>query len=124
MTKFPSSGLAVVSIRTNRIPETVHFYKDVVGLSSVAHHGHQPAFELENGAFLVIVETKDEAPRPALNPRFPVLAFAVKDLGEAVARLKAHHIEMPWGIESNAQSRWVEFYDPGDNLIELVQPVL
>jgi catechol 2,3-dioxygenase-like lactoylglutathione lyase family enzyme len=121
MPTFAASGLAVISIRTNHVPETVHFYRDIVGLSSPAHHDHQPAFDLGNGLFLVIVENRGELVQPSQSPRFPVLAFAVENLDHAVARLKDHNIEMPWGIESNQQTRWVEFYDPGGNLIEFAQ---
>jgi hypothetical protein len=28
---------------------------------------------------------------------------------------------MPWGVEKNAQGRWVQFHDPAGNLIEFVQ---
>jgi len=113
--------LTVISIRTNRLLETVQFYRDILGLSGLVHHGHQPAFELENGLFLVIVESQDASGQPAGAPRFPTLAFAVADLDQAAARLKERQIEMPWGIESNGQNRWIEFYDPGGNLIEFAQ---
>jgi hypothetical protein len=26
---------------------------------------------------------------------------------------------MPWGVEEDSDSRWVMFYDPGGNLIEV-----
>ena len=110
------------SIRTKQLLETVQFYRDVVGLSGLVHHGHQPAFELGNGVFLVIVESQDQtASQPAGQVRFPVLAFAVDDLDQAVAQLKDQRVELPWGVESNPQNRWVEFYDPGGNLIEFAQ---
>ena len=122
MTNLNNKRLAVVSIRTKQLLETVQFYRDVVGLSGLVHHGHQPAFELGNGVFLVIVESQDQtASQPAGQVRFPVLAFAVDDLDQAVAQLKDQRVELPWGIESNPQSRWVEFYDPGGNLIEFAQ---
>jgi predicted enzyme related to lactoylglutathione lyase len=50
-----------------------------------------------------------------------MIAFAVEDLDSAVERLNHHGVEMPWGVESDSNSRWVMFYDPGGNLIELVQ---
>jgi hypothetical protein len=31
---------------------------------------------------------------------------------------------LPWGIEANAQARWVMFSDSAGNLIELVQESL
>ncbi len=121
MSTFTVNRLAVISIRTNLVPETVHFYREIVGLASLAHHGHRPAFDLGNGLFLVIIESQEEIIQPAHGSRFPVLAFAVADLDRAVARLQEHNIEMPWGIEVNQQNRWVEFHDPGGNLIEFAQ---
>ena len=49
------------------------------------------------------------------------MAFAVDDLEAAIARLQAHGVELPWGIENDEVSRWVMFHDPAGNLIELVQ---
>jgi hypothetical protein len=53
--------------------------------------------------------------------RFPALAFAVKDLGEAVEHLEGCGVELPWGVEARARERWVKFFDPAGNLIEFVQ---
>lgn len=113
--------LAVVSIRTNRISETVDFYQNVIGLSGMANHGHQAAFGLGSGLFLVITESDAETDPTPKQPRYPLLAFAVPDLDQCITQLKKHNIDMPWGVEGNRQDRWVEFYDPGGNLIELAQ---
>jgi catechol 2,3-dioxygenase-like lactoylglutathione lyase family enzyme len=122
MANLTSKRLAVVSIRTKRLFETVQFYRDIVGLTGLVHHGHQPAFELGEGLFLAIVESHDPTVRQAADaPRFPVLAFAVDNLEQAAAQLKDQQVEMPWGIESSGQNRWVQFYDPGGNLIEFAQ---
>ena len=122
MANLTSKRLAVVSIRTKRLFETVQFYRDIVGLTGLVHHGHQPAFELGEGLFLAIVESHDPAVRQAADaPRFPALAFAVDNLEQAAAQLKDQQVEMPWGIESSGQNRWVQFYDPGGNLIEFAQ---
>lgn len=51
--------------------------------------------------------------------RFPIVAFAADDLDAAVDRLRAHGVEMPWGVEEDADSRWVMFHDPAGNLIEV-----
>jgi hypothetical protein len=34
--------------------------------------------------------------------------------------LRAHHVDLLWGIEEDAGSRWVMLHDPAGNLIELV----
>jgi hypothetical protein len=45
----------------------------------------------------------------------------VDDLEAAVDQLRAHQVDLPWGIETDANSRWVMFHDPAGNLIELAQ---
>jgi catechol 2,3-dioxygenase-like lactoylglutathione lyase family enzyme len=121
MSAFKAGRLAVVSLRTNDLPGTLHFYREVVGLTGLAHHGHRPAFDLGNGLYLVLIESAGQPAQPAAGERFPVLAFAVADLDGAVEQLRQHNIEMPWGIEQDEHNRWVQFYDPGGNLIELAQ---
>ena len=73
--------LAVVSIRTNCISETVDFYQNVIGLSGAATRGRQAAFGLGSGLFLVITESDEETDPTPKQPRYPLLAFAVPDLG-------------------------------------------
>ena len=53
--------------------------------------------------------------------RFPLIAFSVSNLGDAIARLEANDVELPWGIEEDPNSQWVMFHDPAGNLIELVE---
>ena len=36
-------------------------------------------------------------------------------------KLQTHEVNLPWGVESNASSRWVMFRDPEGNLIELAE---
>src|SRR5574341_1061120 len=114
-----NTRLAVVSLWAEDVPATAHFYRDVIGLRLLPHHhGGRPHFDL-NGVFLTILRG---TPRPAENAspaRFPVIAFAVEDLEAAVERLKAHHGELPWGVEEDRDSRWVMFHDPAGNLSEL-----
>ncbi len=105
--------LAVVSLWADDVPATAHFYRDVIGLRMLPHHGDRPHFDL-GGVYLTILKG---TPRPAPT-RFPIVAFAVDDLDAAVDRLRAHHVELPWGIEEDADSRWVMFRDPAGNLIE------
>jgi len=113
--------LAVVSLRAEDIFTTVHFYRDVIGLRLMHHHGHQPAFDLGNDCHLVIIQGKPAMYDENLGSRFPVIAFAVQNLDQAIGRLQTNNVEMPWGIETNDQARWVEFFDPAGNLIELAE---
>jgi catechol 2,3-dioxygenase-like lactoylglutathione lyase family enzyme len=118
---FAPNHVAVVSLWAENVPLLTHFYRDVVGLRLLAHHHQRPHFDLGHGLYLVIVEGQ---PAPAREPggsRFPVLAFAVDNLGEAIDHLESRNIELPWGVEGGATEHWVRFYDPAGNLIEFAE---
>jgi len=113
-----NARLAVISLWAEDVPATAHFYRDVIGLRLMPHHGVRPHFDL-GGIYLAILKGR---PVPAQDPtpiRFPIVAFAVDDLDAAVDQLRAHNVELPWGIEEDTDSRWVMFRDPAGNLIEL-----
>jgi catechol 2,3-dioxygenase-like lactoylglutathione lyase family enzyme len=114
-----SPRLTVVSLWAEDVLATAHFYRDVIGLSLAAHHAGRPHFDL-GGAYLVILRGR---PLPAEDPepsRFPVIALRVDDFQAALDRLSAADVPLPWGVEEDADSRWVMFQDPGGNLIEIV----
>ncbi len=112
--------LAVISLWAEDVPRTAHFYRDILGLTLVPHHGDRPHFDL-GGVSLVILRGKPVPAQNAVPPRFPILAFAVDDLDAAIEHLKQHQVELPWGVEEDENSRWVMIHDPAGNLIELVQ---
>ncbi|HEU0295147.1 MAG TPA: hypothetical protein VFR47_20575 [Anaerolineales bacterium] len=41
------------------------------------------------------------------------------NLDEIIHQLKSDGVDMPWGVEEDSDSRWVMFYDPGGNLLEV-----
>jgi catechol 2,3-dioxygenase-like lactoylglutathione lyase family enzyme len=98
----------------------VHFYRDVIGLRLLPHHGEQPHFDLD-GSYLTILKGHPVPAQNADPSRFPIIAFAVSDFDAAVERLLAHDVKLLRGVEQDALSRWVMFHDPAGNLIELVQ---
>jgi len=113
--------LIVVSLWTNNLPETVHFYRDQIGLELLPHHGDRPAFSLGARAHLVICQGDPGPDRANMDDRFPLIALRVEDLDATIDHLKTHCVEIPWGIESSPDSRWIMLYDPAGNLIELAQ---
>jgi len=121
MPNFKPGHLAVISLWAEEMIRTVHFYRDVVGLKLLPHHGDRPAFVLGRGAHLVINKGQPRVAREPDEGQFPVLAFAIQDLQQAVDHLESHGVEMPWGIEAKAGTQWVKFYDPAGNLIEFAQ---
>jgi len=113
-----NARLAVVSLWAEDVAAATHFYHDVIGLRLLPHHGDRPHFDL-GGVYLTILRGRPMPAQNAVPARFPLVAFAVDDLDAAADRLRAHRVELPWGIEEDAGSRWVMFYDPAGNLIEL-----
>lgn len=111
--------LVVVSLKAGDIPTSVHFYRDVIGLRLLPHHGARPHFDL-GGQYLALVASKPGSVEEAYQERFPLVAFAVEDLEAALERVRAHQVQLPWGIEEDDHSRWAMFHDPAGNLIELV----
>jgi catechol 2,3-dioxygenase-like lactoylglutathione lyase family enzyme len=115
-----SPRIAVVSLRAEDVPASAHFYRDVLGLKLLPHHpGDRVHFDLD-GCVLTIIPGRPALP-PDPEPRFPVIAFSVEDLEEAVETLRLYGVELPWGVESNALGRWVMIHDPAGNLVELVK---
>lgn len=112
--------LAIVSLWAEDVSATVHFYRDVIGLHLLPHHHDIPHFDL-GGTYLTILKGRPMPPENPVPERFPVIAFAVKDVDEAIKRLRDHGVALPWGIEGDETSPWVMFKDPAGNLIELVQ---
>lgn len=112
--------IAVVSLWAEDVPTTAHFYHHVLQLPLAPHHAHWPHFDL-NGTYLVVLQGRPVPAKNSTPPRFPLIAFEVNDLDRATDRLREHGVELPWGVEEDASSRWVMFHDPAGNLIELVQ---
>jgi catechol 2,3-dioxygenase-like lactoylglutathione lyase family enzyme len=58
-----NSRLAVISLWAEDVPRTAHFYRDILGLTLVPHHGDRPHIDL-GGTYLVILRGN---PVPAQN---------------------------------------------------------
>jgi catechol 2,3-dioxygenase-like lactoylglutathione lyase family enzyme len=122
MNKFAKpTRIAVISLWAEDVTATAHFYKDLLGLDLLPHHhGGHPHFKIGD-SFLAILKGKPHLATETTIERFPLVAFTVKDLDKAVGHLEANNVEMPWGMEHDETARWVMFYDPAGNLIELVE---
>ncbi len=118
--KGAAPQLAVVALWASDVPRAVHFYRDVIGLRLMLHHGDRPHFDL-GGTFLTILHGRPRAAADSVPARFPLVAFRVPHLEQAIARLEAAGVAMPQGIQAEEGSRWVMFEDPAGNLIELVE---
>jgi len=112
--------IAVVSLWAEDVEAEAEFYRSVLGLKTLKQRHGKPHFDV-GGVKLTIVQGKPVAPVAAAPSRFPVMAFEVQELDEAIGRLKNVGVRLPWGVGHDAHSRWVMFHDPGGNLVELVQ---
>lgn len=112
--------LYVVTLWAPDVPATAHFYRDVLDLPLLPQHGHRPHFKLGE-TLVVIMQSDSPISQEGQSLRFPCLAFEVEDLDAAVEQLSAHAVELQWGFEEDADSRWVMLHDPAGNLIEIAE---
>lgn len=111
--------VVVISIWAEDVPKTAHFYREILGLELLPHHhGDRPHFKVGD-TFLTILKGKPIAAENSTPERFPLFALRVDDLDATAERLQTHGVDLPWGIEEGQGSRWIMFYDPAGNLIEL-----
>lgn len=115
-----TTRFAVVTLWAEDVAASAHFYRDVLELQPSPHLGPRPHFRVD-GVYLVILKGTPAQARDTIPARFPLFALAVDDLDERVRRLEKHGIELPWGIETDADGRWIMFHDPAGNLIELAE---
>jgi catechol 2,3-dioxygenase-like lactoylglutathione lyase family enzyme len=115
MTRF-----AVVSLWADDLVKTAHFYRDALGLRLLPQHGEKIHFDVD-GIYLVIQRGKPSPADSGTSRPFPLFALQVEDLDASVRTLENQQVALPWSVENDANSRWVMFYDPGGNLVELVQ---
>jgi catechol 2,3-dioxygenase-like lactoylglutathione lyase family enzyme len=119
MSAFKVEKLFVVTLWAPDIPESLHFYREVLGLEWLPHHEGQPAFVVGDGIHLTLRKGK---PVPAENALpFPVIAFQVADLDQALQHLKANGVKMAGDIVTKSGVRYCTFYDPAGNLIEIAE---
>ena len=112
--------LAVVTLWAEDVEGTSAFYRDVLGLPLLFMDRGRPHFDF-GGGYLVILPGKPYRIDDAVQSRFPVLAFDVDDLDKVVDQLESHGVPLPWSVEEDTDSRWVMFYDPGGNLLEIAR---
>jgi len=110
--------LAVVTLWAQDVQKMSDFYQNVLGLPLVTVDRGRPHFDF-GGGYLTILQGQPCSVGNGGQSRFPVIAFAVDDLHPLIHQLKAHGVDMPWGVEEDRDSRWVMFHDPSGNLIEV-----
>lgn len=119
----PKNQAAVLTVwaEASKINETIIFYKEVLGLKTV---GDNSNILDADGTFIIVMEGKLEQPKQTQR-RWPLFALSTEDLKQTIQSLEQSKVDLPWGIEEfgspEPSSRYVMFYDPAGNLIEIVQ---
>ena len=119
MSTFKIGKLFVVTLWAPNISESLHFYRDVLGLNLLPHHEGQPAFTVGDEIHLTIRKGK-----PALVENaspFPVIAFQTANLEHAIQHLQAHNVKMVGDIVTKPSARYCMFHDPAGNLLEIAE---
>lgn len=115
------SSLVVVTVWAEDVPAAVDFYRDVIKLPVMPpppdHHNFPSRFKLDGG-FLIVMKGKLNPPENT-DRKFPFFALGVNDFDKMVDHLKTKGVDLPWGIQGEGRHRYVMFYDPAGNLIEL-----
>ena len=100
------------------IPSAVEFYANVLGLHQDTQIEGSPHFQVGE-SYLVIQKGHPPAHTPAAH--LPVLALSVEDMDLVIERLEQNNISLVSGIEEHEDSRWIKFFDPAGNLIEVIE---
>jgi catechol 2,3-dioxygenase-like lactoylglutathione lyase family enzyme len=89
--------LAVVTLWAEDVQKMADFYQNVLGLPLVTVDCGRPHFDF-GGGYLTILPGRPHKAENLIPSRFPVIAFRVDDLHQAINQLKSHHVEMPWAL--------------------------
>ena len=114
-------NIAVVTLWADNFEETVKFYKKILGVNDVHHMAEGVIHFKIDDIFFTVMKGKPAKATNSIIPRFPIIAFSVDDIQKSSDMLIENKVALPWGIEENANAKWIMFNDPVGNLIEFVQ---
>ena len=144
----PASGFKAVNhvgIATANIEKSIHFYRDLVGMTlegPVTEVNDNPLYNhifglshvRAKGAMLRLGDAQLElwefdsprgtappAMQPVTNPRINHICFEVADLDQEYRRLKAAGVPFHYPPQDFGSAKAVYGRDPDDNVIELLQ---
>ena len=123
MNEFRLERLDHVSLNVTDRPQSIGWYRDVLGLEPRSDPGRDdwPVFMGEFGACLALFQARPgPVERAHESPGLRHVAFMLAgthDLERAQARLREHRVEFRFEDHGNARS--IYFSDPDGNVIEL-----
>ena len=116
-----NTHITVVSLWAEDVPAAAHFYQDVVGLNNYAAPCRR-SYPFRPGWLC-----PDDRPWATRRFRRTQSRYSRWSLFRSLnwrrrsETLRLYGVDLPWGVETNAASRWVMFHDPAGNLVELVE---
>ncbi|MEB3310586.1 MAG: VOC family protein [Snowella sp.] len=109
------------AILISDVAQSEKFYSEVLGLTKVERNLKYPGIWYQVGNYQIHLMEHPDFKQPLSNPekvgRNPHIAFAVKDLNQAIERLKA--FDYPLEISTSRPALFTR--DPDGNVIEINQ---
>ena len=112
------TGVDFVTLPTNDIEASKHFYGEVLGLPFVKQWGNMPGFEYQAGD-LTLAIMDPTAFGQEFKPHSLPLAFAVDDVAAARDRLKEAGVEFVAEMIDSGVCHQAIFRDPAGNTLDL-----
>ncbi len=112
------TGVDFVTVPTEDIEASVHFYGTVLGLPFVKRWGNRPAVEFQAGN-LTLAVMEPSAFGIEFHPHRVPLALAVDDVAAARERLEAQGVEFIGDVIDSGVCHQAIFKDPAGNVLDL-----
>ena len=100
---FTPKSIAVVSLWAEDVSQATHFYRDVLKLPALPHHGEQRPHFRVGETILTILEGTPAVRQPNDPGYFPAFAIAVDDLDAALAQLQHHNFPLVGEVVEGCQ---------------------
>ncbi len=104
--------------RTERFPETVAFYRDVLGLEVLREEPDDARFRLGDGTELHVYGPGDRD--HAFFGTGPVVGLLVEDFAATQARMVDAGIEFIGPVQRDESATWNHFRGPDGNVYEIM----
>jgi predicted enzyme related to lactoylglutathione lyase len=113
------TGLKWLGTRTEKFPQTISFFRDVMNLEIKETQESYTGFKLPNGDTVEVFGVAE--PDHKFFTTGPVVGFGVTDIEGARRELEAAGIEFIGEIHGDSHGRWSHFYGPDDNVYEITE---
>jgi catechol 2,3-dioxygenase-like lactoylglutathione lyase family enzyme len=111
------TGLGWLGVRTERFEETVHFFRDVMGLKPTRRERNVAGFAFPDGTEMEVWRPEDEF--HSFFGTGPVVGFRVDDAEEARASMEAAGVEFLTPVQRSEGATWSHFRGPDGNVYEI-----